>query len=166
LENKRRKLIKTGLSLPVFLTLFNRPAWGAARTMCTVSGFDSGIIQGGIVSGVDQNEICPDVHQVDFWINTPLLDADNNDVRLQSFNSTFGTNMFPDSTTLLDMLNSSMTKEKRFVSLYLDAYSQMNNFPLGTPADVVNIYNNNLTFFGDWTQMEADTFINYLFGDR
>lgn len=165
ISKRRRNFAKAGIVAPVFLTLLNRPAWGATRSMCTVSGFDSGIIQGGIVSGVDVNEVCSGVHPEMYWADNAILDVNGIDVRDSSFNTVFNTSFAAkDSTSLLDMINSTFERERRFVGLYLDALSGLEGFPLGSTADVVSIYNGDLTFFQDhsWSQENVDDFINYL----
>lgn len=185
ISKHRRKLTKAGFVAPVFMTLLNRPAWGAARSMCSISGFDSANVQtgGAIFSGiVDEDEICSDVHASNFWgkkssSTVPERITPNGFSLKTKFDNVFlgATVSNPNNGNkasfrrVLRGNSDGTTRDIDFASLYVDAFEAQvvgTPFVLGLPDDVIDIYFNgsNAAFISayGWTDTELDSFINYL----
>ncbi len=161
-SQSRRRLAKSAAITPVFMTLLNRPVWGAAKTMCTVSGFESAVLQGGIASGVDTSETCNNVHGQNYWASNTPAGFDKN---TEKFNTVFSATL-TDDPTFQTVLSSGNTFDKNFAGLYLDELTSGVS-PFG--ESVVDVYtgltSTGFYTFADglvWSSSEFDLFIDYL----
>ncbi len=175
ISQSRRRLAKTAVITPFFMTLLNRPAWGS-RTMCTVSGFGSAIQQGGMISGMNGPDVCEGVHPEGYWKSRdPGVSK-----KALKFNAEFGwtferkgsSNPGPSFHNILKTTSSNKLLARCFVGLYLDSL-QASGFPVST-ADIQGMFavleTGSGTFtFSNGTEMdysELDQFFNYLFDNR
>ncbi len=176
ISKRRRSFAKAGVVAPVFLTLLNRPAWGAGRSLCTVSGFNSMGVQPGITSGVADPDICSGITATATW-ESALLTVDQDFGFHEAFgiapivsipDGTSGTIKVPKFSDVLAYSGTALgnpDKNKKFIGLYLDAAAASSgSFPLGTPADVVVIFKtgNSPIFPSEWTDLNVEDFISYL----
>jgi len=174
-NTKRRSFAKAGVVAPVILTLANRPAWGGVRTMCSVSGFDSAVVNNGETNfsgDVPVDEVCSGVHIRGYWATngitpippTQVTPIAGFDLTNTVFNSVFLVSTNNDS--FLVVISGISGRDNDYAGLYVDAVEADTaglSFPL-SPSEVINLYAGTGVdgLNTGWTEAQGDDFVAYL----